>query len=185
MLNGIAPLLIFNFPLKLKDSLFFAAEGIPTSDERTFLDKIGIPIPLYLDQKLTGLYVDSESKAIDIDTRVDGDIKGNSPAKVEQRLLNNTVTINMFASRNAILLGVLLAMNDLIFTKVSSKEYSVSYLNGQTTVFGGLLQSFTSNTNDNDDLIRITMVLTKANQIGTTPVEPPNVVSKVTGTVPL
>lgn len=183
MLGGLAPIIIFNFPIRMKNSLLFASEGVPT-EEPTFLDKIGIPLPVYLDEKVTGVYVQNETKAIDIDTENYAKQDGSGEMMTIQKALNNTVTINMVAKKNSIVLGVLLALNDIVFTKVASKEYGVTYLNGPTTVFGGLLTGFTTQTSDDDDLMRIALTIWKTAQLS---IVPGNVipVPKVTGTTPL
>lgn len=182
MLNGVAPILIFSFMPNLSQSLFNGLAGIPVLGD--VLPKIGIPIPIYLDENLTGIYVESESNAIDIDTIVQARYDGKPPS-VDQRGLNNLITINMLATKNSVMLSVLLAMNDMIFSRVVSKDYNVSYLNGATTVFNALLHGFSTHTAADDDLIRIVLQISKANQ--SKPV-PPNLASalpKITGATPV
>jgi hypothetical protein len=165
MLNGIAPLLIFNFPIPLEPPSVagpqLETKGIPLLIQK-FQTDIGIPIPLYLDENLTGIYIESESKAIDIETNSQQRFDGKAPS-VDQRGLNNLVTINMVASKNSIVLGVLLALNDMIFSRVVSKTYNVSYLNGVTTIFGGLLHGFSTSSGIDNDLIKVVMQISKAN----------------------
>lgn len=159
MLNGIAPLLIFSFTPDFAADLFKGIAGIPILGD---VLPTGIPIPIYLDERLTGIYIESESKAIDIETvpQVRYDDK---PPSVEQRGLNNVVTVNMLANRNSIMLSVLLAMNDMVFSRVVKKTYSVTYLNGATTVFNGLLHGFSTQQGSDDDLTRIVLQISKAN----------------------
>jgi hypothetical protein len=183
MLGGIAPVLIFSFPLSPKSATFNAIAGIPLIGE-TIAKNVGLPIPLYLDEKLTGLYVESETKAIDIDTVVQPRNDGGAPL-VDQRGLNSLITVNMLASKDSILLSVLLALNDIVFSKVVSKEYNVSYLNGSTAIFGGLLHGFSTQNGSDDDLIRIVLQLSKANQQGTTPNNVVSVLPKITGAIPV
>lgn len=180
MLNGIAPILIFNFPIASKPLSFL--EGVPLIGGA--LASAGVPIPLYLDEELTGLYVESETKAIDIETTVQARNDGGPPL-IDQRGLNNLITINMLASQDSILLSVLLALNDIIFSKVVSKEYSVSYLNKTTTIFGGLLHGFSTQVGNDDDLIRITLQLSKGSENGTIPSNVTSVLPKITGAIPV
>lgn len=161
MLNGIAPIFIFTISPVPKASNPLA--GIPIVSD--LLEDLGVPIPIYLDENVTGLYVDTEEKSIDIDNDVVAANKGG--AKVFQNPLESMVTINLIGKKDSIALMVLLAMNDLIFSKLKY-GYGISYLNGSTTVFNGLLKTFASNTNSNDDLIRITMQISKAKGNGTT-----------------
>lgn len=182
MLGGIAPIIIFTFPLRPSSSLFNALSGIPVIGS-TIAKDIGVPIPLYLDEKVTGICVESENKSLDIETEPQNRNDGK-PAEVLQRGLNSLVAINMVAQRDSILLGVFLALNDLVFTKVVSQEYNISYLNGPTTIFGGLLHGFSAAMADNDDLVRIVLQISKANGGSTKAVESRNAVSKETLTLP-
>jgi len=182
MLNGIAPILIFSFAPEVTQTLFSGLAGIPVLGD--ILPSIGIPIPVYLDERLTGVYVESESKAMDIDTVVQLRYDGKKPS-VDQRGVNNLVTVNLIASKNSVMLSVLLALSDIIFSKLVAKTYTVSYLNGATTVFGGLLHGFSVTSGANDDLMRITMQISKANE--NTPTAP-NITSalpKITGALPV
>ena len=157
MLGGIAPILIFTFPVA-PDAPNLT--GIPVLD--SVLSSVGVPIPVYLDEKLTGVYVTSQEKSIDIDTQPE--ISSDGTAKVTQRGINNTVTVHMLASKNATLLSILLAFADEAFKRAVNGKYSVTYLNGSTLVFGGKVASFSAAENDNDDLLRLTLVLHKETQ---------------------
>ncbi len=156
MLNGIAPIFIFSFP-------FFKTApnitGIPVLDDLIGLE---LPIPVYLDEKLTGVYVTSQEKAIDIESQPE--VSSDGTTKVVQSAVGNTVSIHMIASKNSVLLSILLAFADQAFAKAVNSGYSVTYLNGSTLVFRGKIQSFTAQENDADDLVRISMVLHKQTQ---------------------
>lgn len=161
MLNGIAPIFIFTISPVPKASNPLA--GIPIVSD--FVENIGVPIPIYLDEQLTGLYVDTEEKSIDIDNDVVAVNKGG--AKVFQNPLESMVTINLIGKKDSIALMVLLAMNDLIFSKLKY-GYGISYLNGPTAIFNGLLKTFATNMTADNDLIRITMQISKAKGNATT-----------------
>ena len=181
MLNGIAPIFLFNF-FKLTPDLSASIAKIPVVSD--IVDAIGLPpIPLYLDEQLTGIYVDAENKHIDIETELETKKDGSDPAD-PQRALNSSVTIEMLASANSIGLTILSAMMDVILPKVTSREYSITYLHGATTVFNGKLQSFSIVQNADNTLYRITLVLGRSTQ-KTTPVAGVPVVGKVVGALPL
>ncbi len=120
------------------------------------------PIPLYLDEKLTGLFISSESKNIDIETNVDT-LKDADLPLVDQKGVNSSVTVSFFAKKSSIGLAVMLALADQIFLKLTSKTYKVSYLNGAVTVFNGLLHSLSVDSTSENDLYEIKMVLSRAN----------------------
>lgn len=182
MLNGVAPILIFTFPVVPKSPAYNALVGIPFIGQQ-LADNIGVPIPIYLDEKLTGIYIDSESKALDIETTVEAKDEAGKP-DVRQRGLNNIVTVNLVALRDSILLGALLAFNDMIFQRVVSQEYSVSYLNGPTTIFNGLLHQFNTSVDTDTDLMRVSIQISKANQNKATPDSGVGTLTKITGATP-
>lgn len=179
MLNGLDPIIIFNFK-KLPPAIAPTIAKIPVVSQ--IVNAIDLPvIPIYLKESLTGLFIDSEAKSIEIDTQIDTASDGSTPA-TQQRGLSSTVKIEMKANKNSIGVALFAAMADLIFPKVTSKEYSITYLNGAVTVYAGLLHSFSISQNADTDLYEISMELMHPS--GESKPGTP-VVQKVTGTVPL
>jgi hypothetical protein len=179
MLNGVDPILLFALKKRSKE-LDEKIAKIPIV--ASIVETIDLPIiPLYLSESLTGIFIDSESKSMDIDTTTDTLTDGSTPV-TNQRGIQNTVKIEMVASRGSI--GILLfsALADLIFPKVTSKEYTITYLHGAITVFAGLLHSFSITQNANDDRYNITLELIKPAVAAKSPIP---VVAKTTGAVPL
>ncbi len=159
MLNGIDPIIIFNFS-KLSPDEAEKLSTIPIVGK--VVDRIGLPpIPIYLSERLTGLYIDSEDKAIDIENSVETLGDGETP-EVTQKAIDSTVKINMIASRNSIGLTLLSAVMDLIVPKVTSREYSITYLHGSITIFNGLLRQFNITQNSTNDLYNINLELSQA-----------------------
>lgn len=179
MLNGIAPLLLFRF---FSGSLVNTIQGIPNIGD-FIVTGLGAPISLYLDETITGIYVESEAKAIDIETSVQARNDSKKPI-VDQRGLNSITTVNILASRDSTFLSVLLALNDMVFSRVVSKEYNVSYFNGPTLILNGLLHGFSTNAGNDDNLVRCQMQLSRANQESTQPQSQVPSLDKVTGTTP-
>lgn len=182
MLNGIDPIILFNFFKVLTPDEVASISKIPIVS--SVYDKIGLPpIPIYLSEKLTGLLIDSEDKSIDIETTVETLPNGTDP-KVTQKGINSTVKINIVAVKESIGMTLLSALADLIFAKVTSREYSITYLHGAVTVFGGLLHSFSINQNAEDTKYNITIELSRSTVKTIQPVAPP-FVNKLVGAVPL
>ncbi len=190
MLNGIDPIIIFNFKKKLSASSEslpgFVGPRKPTIPIVAALDKItdfiDLPVvPIYLSENLTGIFIDTESKSIEIDTTIDTLSSGGTP-EVNQRGIQSTVKIEMVAHASSVGLSLFAALSDLIFPKVTSKEYSVTYLHGAVTVFAGLLHSFSITQGSNDNLYHVSLELIKpSTQVkGLIPV-----VGKLTGALPL
>lgn len=181
MLNGIAPVFLFNF-FKASPSLTASLNKIPIVSD--IVDAIGLPpIPLYLDEKLTGIFVDTAGRNIDIATDVEGKKDGSDPSE-NQSPLNSSVTLELQANKNSIGLTILTAMMDVILPKIASREYSITFLYGATTVFNGKLHSFAVNQDSNSDLLRIVIVLTRSTQKTKIETTVP-LVSKVPGVLPL
>lgn len=158
MLNGIDPIILFNFKMKPPGALTSLLSKIMSMDESSFIDMP--PIPIYLSERLTGIYIDSESKNVDVDTNIETLTSGDTP-QTNQRAIGNTVRIEMVASRDSIGVSLFSALTDLIVPKVTSKEYSITYLHGAVTVFNGLLHAFSITQNANNDLYNITLELAK------------------------
>lgn len=119
-------------------------------------------IPIYLSEELTGLFIDNESKNIDIDTKMQGQSDGAFPL-VNQSPLGSVTSISLLGKQGSIGLTILLALSELLIDKATSKEAEITYMNGAVTVFGGLLHSFSYEQGTNDDLYRIKFELSKGN----------------------
>lgn len=159
MLNGIDPIIIFQFS-KLTPSAQEAVSKIPIVS--SIVNKIGLPpIPIYLSEQTTGLYIDTEDKNIEIETVTDSLTDGAAP-KTTQKALHSSVTINMQAKKGSIGLILLSAVCDLIIPKVTSQEYSISYLHEEVTIFGGLLHSLKVQAKAGTDLMDISIEIIKA-----------------------
>lgn len=184
MLNGVDPIILFQFKKLLPETIAAlpGATAAPIPVVAKEPSSFPLPfIPIYLSEKLTGIFIDAESKSIDIDTTVETTTDGSTPV-TNQRGIANTVKIEMQASANSIGVSLFAALADLIFPKVTSKEYTITYLHGAITVFDGLLHSFSITQNANDDRYNITLELIKpaaASKITSV------FVPKLTGAVPL
>lgn len=184
MINGLDPILIFSFFKKLTPAEQVSLKNINIVSQ--FVKTLELPpIPIYLSEKLTGLYVDSESKNIDIETNVDTLASGGSP-EFNQKGISSAVKVNLLANKDSIGLNILSAIADLILPLVTSKEYSVTYLNGATTVFGGLLHSFAVDQDSNSTLMRISfdLIKTKKGAQVTVPNDPNAATLNNSGSIP-
>ncbi len=190
MLEGLDPLLVI--VLKNKGILdFFGPSSLTPGLADAVLDTIGLPIPIYLSERLTGIYVDSETRSIDVTTKIDPITTKNpitfeveAPA-VAQTAVDCQLTVNLLCRRGTVLLTALLALMDQIVNRLVSAEYSIIYLNGPTALFGGLLHRFGTSVTKDNDLIKIELVLSTAAQESPTPKAAITAVPKITGTVPL
>jgi hypothetical protein len=131
--------------------------------------------------------VESETRAVDVDTDIvpKFDALNNKQMLVNQSGLNNIITVNMIASKDSIALAALLAFSDMIFDRLIQTKYSMSYLNGSTTLFGGFLHSFSTNVNSNDNLIKVTLQMQKPNENKPTPTNIFYAAPKASGAIPV
>lgn len=137
-------------------------------------------IPVYLDEGVTGVLLDSQSKNVDIETKVETLPDGTTP-KTTQRGLNSSVTINLVARKDSVGLAIFSAFFDQIFSKVTSQEYRVSYIGSAMSVFGGLVSSYSVNEDATSNRINISVTLVKGNS-ETASSQPEQKVPQVAGT---
>lgn len=164
MLNGLDPIIIFQFSKLIPDISGLSIpviSAIPSVLEQP-------PIPLYLSEAITGIFIDSEDKNVDIETDVQTKTDG-SDADISQKGIASTVSISLQAKKDSIGITLLSAFIDTIFDKVTSKEYSISYLHGAITVFRGVLHSYSVNQNADNDLLNIKIELSRGTK---NPVKP-------------
>lgn len=181
MLGGISPVIIFNFT-KAFPQIQSTFSTIPVVS--TFVDKVGlVSLYVYLSEELTGLFIDTQSKNVDIQTDVETLSNGEEP-QATQKGLANIVRVSLKARNDSIGIMLLSALIDQVFERVTSKEYSVTYFNGAVTVFEGLLQSFSIEESSENDLFQVSFEIhgggTKTKPGASVPK-----VAKVTGAAPL
>lgn len=167
MLNGLNPLLIFQFKIKQSSPTTPGAKIPVKAEPKTFIDLP--PIPFYFESNLTGIQVENQDKNIDIQTDTetvsepptDFEPTATVEPEISQKGIQSNVTINLTANKNSILISSLSAVMDLIFTKVSSDQYSISYFNGSTSIFRARLQSYQVSENADNSLSSISIILTR------------------------
>lgn len=181
MLNGIDPIIIFQFK-NILPGVGRVLEKIPLVSEIPTIISAP-PIPIYLSESITGLFVDSESKNIDAETDPETKTDG-SDIDVDQKSLNSVVTVNLVANKNSIGVTLLSALADVAYEKLTSKEYSISYLHGPVTIFGGLLHGLSVDQNSDDELIRIKFEIARGPTKTPTGKNPVPTTPKTTGPTP-
>ncbi len=157
MLNGIQPILLFQF-YKIPPAVTAALSKIPLISERASKLTFAV-IPIYLSDTATGLFIVDESKNIDIDTTVNGLSAGGTD--VQQNPISSITTINMEAKKDSLGLTILFAMAELIIDKALSAEYEITYLNGPVTIFGGLIHSLSFDQEANSDKCKVKLEISR------------------------
>jgi hypothetical protein len=160
-LNGLSPIILFQLYKKVQTAAPATQSKIPlVSDIAASVKATYAVIPLYLDEQLTGIMVDTESKNIDIETKPDGLTSGEA-GPVNQKPLGSITTVNLIAKRDSVGLTILLALSELLLDKAVSQEFEVTYINGAITVFGGLIHSFSFDQGGNDDLLKLKLEIAR------------------------
>lgn len=178
MLNGVDPILIITLKKRTPDTA--GDSKIPLVSDIASL--ITLPsIPVYLSERITGILIDAEDQSIEVHTETNTLSDGSAPT-LPQRGIQNTVNITMTAKRTSIGAALLSALMNVVFPKVTSGEYTITYLHGAITVFNGLLNSFGTAQNPDNDLYSITLSLIRpAPEAVKKTVE----VEKITGALPV
>lgn len=158
MLGGLNPVIIFQFSEILIDPAP-VVESIPVTS-RSDLASIQLPpIPVYLSEQAFNIALGGVSKSVDIQTVTDGKTDGG--VDTNQNPIQSSVEINIVGKQDSVALTLLSALIDRIYEKVTSKEYSISFLYGATTIFRALLHSYTCATVEGTDKLEITIKLSR------------------------
>jgi hypothetical protein len=161
MLNGKDPLIIFHFygnPYAKALAAIFGAGGVPVLAQ-SVLDLVGIPIPFYLSEKLTGLVVDSQTRDLRLKTDTKANIDDTVKPTSSQTISSDGIHVSIKCNMDSPFLAAFMAMFNLIVSKVIAQNYKISYFNGTTVVIKGLLNSFSTSENPNDNLLIINFEL--------------------------
>lgn len=183
MLGGLDPVIIFQFSKKVEPpNILFK---IPVSKDDTFIDNP--PIPVYLSEVLFGVVFNSESRNIDIETNTESLSTTTDETRTQQKAITSGISINMQTKKDNILLQILSAMADSVFERVTSKEYTISYMHGPIVVFRGLVHSITVDTVPDNDLASIKIDISRGQKTPTSTIVPsvPAAPPTVTETIPI
>lgn len=182
MLNGVDPVIIIQFS-SLAPTLGETIAKIPLVSSIPTLIPMP-PVPIYLSQTLTGLHIDTEEKNVDIQTTTETATDGGPP-QVDQKGIGSVVAINLEARKDAVGLSLLSGLIDRIFNKVTSKEYSISYLHGPIIIFGGLLHSYSVTQDAGSEKLNIKIEISKGSESTPTKADPIPKVPGFAGAVPI
>ena len=144
MLNGLSPVLIYQY--KLIDTSFsiFGYE-VPS---------IGIPIPIYLDEKITGIMGEGASSKINIETATINN-------QTYTRQVSNDVSLKLRCRNNNLIGQTLIAIFGEAFKHTSADKYSISLFYDSTFIIDAYLKDFYSRPIDNTDMREIGITLSK------------------------
>lgn len=183
MLGGLDPIIIFEFYKKIDLTPPGADGKIPVAAQKTLQFVPLPPIPIYLSESLTGLFIAKESKSIDIGTDTETFINGETPDTL-QKGIQSGVKVTLNCKKDSIAMMILSSVIDLIFDKVTSKEYAITYLHGPTTIFRAVMHNFSVDTSADNDLMEVNFELSRGFK-QPTPTSPVPTVPGSSGSIPV
>jgi len=130
-LNGLAPIIIFTFYKEIEIPAFL--RGFVSNDTT----KIPfIPIPIYLDENITGIALDDYDRDTTIDVMRDG-------VSSFERVSADVVNFKFVANKKNVVITVLSAFIDLIIkNNVENKTYSITVFYDNIFIINASLESF-------------------------------------------
>ena len=161
MLGGLDPVIIFQFKA-LAPSLSPTLQRIPLiSQVQSFIDMP--PIPVYLSEKVFNFVIGGTSKSIDIETDTETLTNGQAP-DVNQKGIQSSVEITIEGKQDSVALTLLSSLIDQVYDRSTSKEYSISFLYGATTIFNAVLHSYSAETVPGTDKLEIKVKLSRGSK---------------------
>ena len=129
---------------------------------------VSLPIPVYLDENLTGIALMSQSRRVEfasdsivVDESNDTTKSKENTLKVKQRGITNGVDIVLKASRDSIGMNLLLPIADIAFQRAPKDEYYISYFNRNIILFKSKLGHFSTEESTSDTSVTINISLIK------------------------
>lgn len=173
MLGGLDPVVIFQFKA-LAPSLSSVIEKIPlVSKVQSFIDMP--PIPIYLSETTFSIIVGGASKSVDIETETQGQSNSAKPPDVNQNPIQSSVEVEIEGTTDNVALTLLSAMVDQVYEKATSKEYSISFMYGATTIFNAVLHSYSADIVSGTNKLLIKMRVSKGSKNPAKPAGVPQV----------
>lgn len=135
MLNGIAPVIVFVFKKEV------AGVKIPYNI-----------IPLYLDERLTGVLADTQSRHMSVEVQNIGNTS-------YERTTSSDVQLTFIAKKNNIAVTAVLALFEKVMNHINKQEYSITLYYDDVFMTDASLKDFETEVEDGTDkrLIRITL----------------------------
>lgn len=183
MLGGLDPIIIFEFYKKVDLTPPGADGKIPVAGQKTLQFIPLPPVPIYLSEQLTGLFIDKVDKNIDIGTDTETYLNGTTP-DILQKGIASGVKVTLNCKKDSIAMMILAAVIDQIYDKVTSKEYAITFLYGATTIFRGVMHSFSVSQSAQNDLMEVNVEISRGFKQPTASTPVPTVPGSV-GTIPV
>lgn len=184
MLGGLDPVIIFHRRKRLEVTELTNAQFMALSTEELEGQYVDLPpIPVYLSETLFNIAIVGAGKSVDFETDTMTLSDGENP-DVKQRGIQSGVEVTIEGKRDSIALIVLSSLIDVAYEKATSKEYAITFLSGATTVFRGVLHSFSAEEVEGTDKLSVKISLSKGDKTPTKKETVPSVPG-VQGAIPI
>lgn len=158
MLGGTAPVMVFNFASISSVSLLKKL-GFDIGEDSIFnFDVPIVSIPVYLDEKLTGILVDDHERTINIEFETDG-IGGNF-----EREISSDVKITLISQKDNIAFQAFLALFEQVLKRVPEQSYKLYFYYDDVFMTNASLKDFSASTRENTDTRVVTFTLTNRSE---------------------
>lgn len=157
MLGGTSPVMVFNFA-SLNSASILKKLGINIGEDSIFNFNIPITIiPVYLDEKLTGIIADDHERSINIEFETDG--FGNY-----EREISSDVKIILKAQKDNRAFQAFLALFEQIVKRIPEKAYKIYLYYDDVFLTNAGLKDFNVTTGENTDTKIVTFTLTNRSE---------------------
>lgn len=157
MLGGIAPVLVFNFA-SISSASILNKLGFDIGEDSIFnFDIPIISIPLYLDEKLTGIIVDDHERSINIEFEQDENHN-------YERVISSDVKVTLVAQKDNIAFQGFLTLFEQVLKRVNYKSYKIYFYYDDVFMTNASLKDFAVTTRENTDTRVVTFTLTNRSE---------------------
>lgn len=157
MLGGTAPVMLFNFA-SISSRSILEKLGIDIGVDSLFdFDIPLVSIPVYLDEKLTGIIVDDHERSINIEFETDG--QNNY-----EREISSDVKLTLLARKDNVAFQGFLALFELILKRIPEKSYKIYLYYDDVFMTNASLKDFNVSTRNNTDTRVVTFTLTNRSE---------------------
>ncbi len=158
MLGGTAPVLVFNFA-SISSASVLNKLGFNIGEDSIFnFDVPIVSVPVYLDEKLTGIIVDDHERNINIEFETDG-MGGNY-----EREISSDVRVTLIAQKDNIAFQGFLALFEQILKRVPEQSYKLYFYYDNVFLTNASLKDFSETTRENTDTRVVSFTLTNRSE---------------------
>ncbi len=157
MLGGTAPVLVFNFA-SISSASILNKLGFNIGEDSIFnLDIPIVSIPVYLDEKLTGILLDDHERSINIEFEQDENHN-------YERVISSDVKVTLVAQKDNVAFQGFLALFEQILKRVNYQAYKIYFYYDDVFMTNASLKDFAVTTRENTDTRVVTFTLTNRSE---------------------